>query len=48
MNKYEPCMARRTKMPADKKEQKNVLPENSKFGLVFIVYCLENVSCRAA
>lgn len=48
MNKNEPCMECRTKMLADKKEQKYVLPENEKFGLVFIIYYLENVSCRAA
>lgn len=38
----------RTKLLSDKKEQKYVLPENENFELVFIIYYLENVSCRAA
>ena len=37
----------RTESPADKKAGKYVLPENAKFGLVFISYYLENVTYRA-
>lgn len=45
MNKYQSCRDCRTKMPADKKKQRYVLPENAKFGLVFIIHDLENVGC---
>ena len=37
-----------TKIPAEQKEQKYVLPENAKFGWVLTTYCLGNVDFRTA